>query len=88
MAEHQNIVGLVVRALRVKKGLTQAQLVAKPNIAGWDLSRATLSKIEAQLRCVADHEIPTLAACLGVNPAELVSLAVANAPRRRSSLLR
>ena len=88
MAEHQNIVGPVVRALRVKKGLTQAQLVAKLNIADWDLSRATLSKIEAQLRCVADYEIPTLAACLGVNPAELISLAVAKIPKPRDDVLK
>jgi len=82
MAEHQNIVGPVIRQLREKKGLTQAQLVAKLNIIGWDLSRATLSKIEAQLRCVTDYEIPVLAISIGIDPSELLRIAIARTPRR------
>jgi hypothetical protein len=38
---------------------------------GWDLSRATLSKIEAQLRCVTDGELEILAKALKVEIAEL-----------------
>ena len=75
MPENQNIVGPVVRELREKKGLTQPQLVARLNIAGWDLSRGTFSKIEAQIRCVTDYEILKLAAGLGIEAAELVRLA-------------
>jgi len=75
MIEPQNIVGATVRKLRVKKGMTQAQLVAKLNLAGWDLSRGTFSKIESQIRCVADYELLKLAAGLGVEASELISLA-------------
>jgi transcriptional regulator with XRE-family HTH domain len=85
MAEHQNIVGPIIRQLRVKKGLTQAQLVAKINIIGWDLSRGTLSKIEAQLRCVTDYEIPILAVSVGVEPSDLLRLAIARTPERPPS---
>jgi len=85
MAEHQNIVGPIIRQLREKKGLTQAQLVAKLNIIGWDLSRATLSKIEAQLRCVTDYEIPVLAISVGIEPADLLRLAVARTPKQQST---
>jgi hypothetical protein len=35
-------------------------------VLGWDLSRATLSKIEAQLRCVTDAELEILAGALKV----------------------
>jgi transcriptional regulator with XRE-family HTH domain len=75
MPEQQNIVGATVRRLREKKGLTQAQLVAKLNLAGWDLSRGTFSKIEAQIRCVADYELLKLAAGLGIDAPELIRLA-------------
>ena len=80
MPENQNIVGPVIRELREKKGLTQPQLVAKLNIAGWDLSRGTYSKIEAQIRCVADYEIPILAAGVGVEPSELLMKALEKHP--------
>ena len=76
MNKRQNIVGPVIRQLRAKKGLSQAQVVAKLNLMEWDLSRATFSKIEAQIRCVTDYEIPTLAASIGVEPAELLTLAL------------
>jgi len=79
------MVGPVVRELREKKGLSQAQLVAKLNLMGWDLSRATFSKIEAQIRCVADHEIPVLAASVGVEPSDLLMQALQKFPKRRRS---
>jgi transcriptional regulator with XRE-family HTH domain len=76
MPNNQNIVGPVIRALREKQGLTQPQLVAKLNIAGWDLSRATYSKIESQIRCVADYELLKLAAGLGIDAPELLRQAM------------
>jgi hypothetical protein len=38
---------------------------------GWDLSRGTLSKIEAQLRCVIDSELEILAKALRVEILDL-----------------
>ena len=77
MPQNENIVGPTVRELREKKGMTQPQLVAKLNIAGWDLSRGTFSKIEAQIRRATDYEILMLAdSFLGIEAAELVRLAV------------
>jgi transcriptional regulator with XRE-family HTH domain len=83
MAEMQNIVGPVIRELRDKKKMSQAQLVAKLNLMGWDLSRGTLAKIEAQIRCVADYEIPILAASVGVEPPELLMRALEKFPKQR-----
>jgi transcriptional regulator with XRE-family HTH domain len=76
MNKHQNIIGPIVRKLREDKGLTQSQLAAKLNLAGWDLSRGTFSKIEAQLRCVTDIEILKLADGLGIEAPELLRLAL------------
>ena len=85
MQKPRNIVGPVVRELRAKMVLTQPQLVAKLNVAGWDVSRETLAKIEAQIRWVADFEILKLAAGLGIDPLELLRLAVARTPKRQRS---
>jgi len=62
----QNIVGPQVRKLRYQQGITQETLAARCGVLGWDISRATLSKIEAQLRCVTDAELETLAKALRV----------------------
>jgi transcriptional regulator with XRE-family HTH domain len=67
MAKPQNIVGPQIRKLRYHQGLTQEMFAARCSIQGWDLSRATLSKIEAQLRCVTDAELIILANTLKVD---------------------
>jgi len=82
MKPPRNIVGPVVREMREKKGLTQPELAAKINILGWDISRETLAKIEAQIRWVADFEISILASSIGLEPLELLRLALAKAPKR------
>ena len=66
MAKRQNIVGPQIRKLRYQRGLKQEDLAARCGVRGWDLSRATLSKIEAQLRCVIDSELEILAEALQV----------------------
>ena len=61
----QNIIGPAVRRLRVEQGLTQDAFATRCQLAGWDLSRETLSKIEAGLRRVNDAEVMMLAKVLG-----------------------
>jgi transcriptional regulator with XRE-family HTH domain len=83
MAEaQQNIVGSVIREIRERKGLTQAQLVIKLNLAGWDLSRGTLAKIESQVRCVTDYELLKLADGIGVEATVLIRLAESQQKKR------
>lgn len=60
----KNIVGPQVRRLRTEVGLSQDAFAAKLQMAGWDLSRAGLSKIEAGLRRVNDAELWMLARTL------------------------
>ena len=62
--KEQNIVGPVVRKLRMDAGLSQEALAARLQVAGWDLSRAGLSKIEARLRRVNDAELLVLSRVL------------------------
>ena len=78
MKKPRNIVGPVVRELREKQGLTQPELAAKLNLAGWDISRETLAKIESQIRWVADFEIFRLADAIGIEGPELLRRAAKN----------
>ena len=86
MKEPRNIVGPVVRELREKRELTQNELVAKLNLAGWDASRDILARIEGQVRWVADFEIAKLAEALGITPPELLRIALAKGQKRPHNL--
>lgn len=68
-----NIVGPQLRRLRQRAGLTQEALAARCQLAGFDISRGTLSQIEAQLRCVIDEEVVLLAKTLRVSPLDLLA---------------
>lgn len=75
MKKPRNIVGPVIRQRREKAALTQPMLVAKLNLIGWDISRETLAKIEAQFRWVADFELLQLADALGADAGEILAAA-------------
>ena len=66
MKNVRKLVGPQVSRARTRLDLTQEDLAAKLQRAGWDVSRAPLAKIEAQLRWVADAELYLLADVLGV----------------------
>lgn len=67
-----NFVGPQIRRFRVIRKLTQEQLAAKAAARGWDMSRITLAKIEAQLRYVSDVEVVFFASLLKVTYQELL----------------
>ncbi len=83
-ADRQNLVGKRVRTLRMTAGLSQEAFSARLQLAGWDLSRAGLSKIEAGLRRVNDAELWVLAGTLGVGVRDLYP----SRPRGVSEVLR
>lgn len=66
-----NTVGPRVRQIREQQKLTQEQFVARCNVQGWDITRATLAKIESRVRRVTDFEVLMLAKCLKVEVGEL-----------------
>ncbi|AJD46589.1 helix-turn-helix domain-containing protein [Isoalcanivorax pacificus W11-5] len=59
--------------MREEQGLTQGELVTRCHLIGWDISRGTLAKIEAQVRRITDDEVPLIAKALKVNIEELYS---------------
>lgn len=63
----RNVVGPQVRKLRRQQQLTQPALAARCQVLGYDLSRESLSKIEARLRSVSDAELLMLAEALKVS---------------------
>ena len=66
-----NQIGPTVRRLREKKGWTQEQLVAHCHLLGWEISRGTLAKMEAQVRRITDIEVALLAQSLKVSVNQL-----------------
>ena len=62
----KNIVGPQVARLRYQQGLSQTELAAKCQLAGWDASRGIIAGIEGQVRCVTDWEFVQLAQILSV----------------------
>jgi transcriptional regulator with XRE-family HTH domain len=57
---HRNIIGPQVRRLRNQRGWSQEQLAAKLQIAGWDISRSALAKIETRLQWMRDYQLAYL----------------------------
>jgi transcriptional regulator with XRE-family HTH domain len=62
----QNVVRPTVRRLRYAQKLTQDLLAARCAVAGCDISRGTLAKIEARIRGVSDVELFAIAQVLRV----------------------
>lgn len=69
--EIMNTVGPQIRKLRCQRGWSQAQLVAKIQLKGWDLSRESLAKIESRLHKVADTQMRYFAEVLQVSLEDL-----------------
>lgn len=71
MTKAKNIIGAKVQFLRNKQKLTQEQFASRCQVAGWDISRGTLAKIESGVRCVGDDELWWLAKILKTPISEL-----------------
>ena len=67
----RNIAGPQIRRLRVQQGFSQQAFAEQCQRMGWDISRDTLAKIEAQMRWLADFEAAFVAEALRV-PLELL----------------
>ena len=83
-----NIVGPQISRLREAQGLSQADLAAKCQLLGWDISRDILARIEGQIRLVTDTELVFLARSLAVSldgllPKEAMDALIASVRKRR-----
>ena len=66
-----NIIGKEISRLRNGLNISQEQLSAKCQRVGLDISRGTLAKMEAGVRCISDGEAFLLALALGVGVGDL-----------------
>ncbi len=58
--EHKNVVGRQVGRIRSNRGWSQARLARELQLAGWDISRSEVSKIEMRIREVKDWQMMLL----------------------------
>lgn len=61
-----NVCGPQISRLRVQLGMSQPQFATKCQLAGWDVSRDVIARIEGRIRCIDDLELATLARVLNV----------------------
>ena len=52
-----NVVGPQIRRLRYSRGWSQSELAVKLQLAGLDISRSGVGKIESQLVWIGDYEL-------------------------------
>lgn len=69
----RNALGLQIRKLREGRGWSQADFARELQLAGWDVERSVVTKIELRRRCITDYELLLMVKTLG---AGLYSLAV------------
>ncbi len=69
---YDKVVGKRIRALRMKKGITQDALAAKLQVLGCDISRAAISKIESGARHIYLYELKFIKQVLNVDYNDLL----------------
>ena len=70
----KNICGQRVKEARRSMKLSQEELAAKLQVAGVNIERDSVSRIEIGTRFVADYELLVLCKILNVTPAYLLGL--------------
>jgi transcriptional regulator with XRE-family HTH domain len=66
-----NVVGKHIKEIREQQGLTQEQLAIRIEMAGWQVDRFIVSKIERGDRHLSDVETQTIAQALKVSVSRL-----------------
>jgi transcriptional regulator with XRE-family HTH domain len=82
-----NIVGKQIQKRRHELGLTQEEFAAWCQLHGFDVSRGTISQIEALLRCVRDRELLLIADALGVSIGDLFPMRAARKRKTKADRL-
>lgn len=70
----KNVCGAKVKEARKKMGLSQENLAAKLQVAGVNIERDSVSRIEIGTRFVADYELLVLCKILNVTPEYLLGI--------------
>ena len=64
--QSRNILGPGIRRIREERGWSQEDLARRLQLAGWDVDRTLIARIELRTRCITDMELLALAKTLGV----------------------
>jgi transcriptional regulator with XRE-family HTH domain len=83
-----NLIGPQVRKLREEKGWTQRTLSEKLQVAGLDISRSSLAKVESRLIKVSDNELFYFARVFNVSLCQLFPLIHPNDPDLHEKMMR
>lgn len=67
-----NIVGENIRQIRLRKGMTQKELLIRLQVYGLDINPSSLSKAEGQTRKVTDRELLAFSEVLEVSCDDLL----------------
>ncbi len=76
MRQINNIVGPQIRRLRVNRNWSQAKLAVKLQMAGWDVSRGTVAKLEGGTHCVREYQMCFLMRIFDVQYRDLLPASV------------
>ena len=69
--QYKNLIGAEIRRRRDRLDWTQSDLIVKLQLAGWDMDRSQLSKIECRLVHLSDYQQLFFARIFKVNLNEL-----------------
>lgn len=83
-----NLCGPAVARLRRKNDFTQTELRQRCRLAGWNVARSVLAKVENQSRSVSDFELVALARALGVPVPRLLRPLPVIRPAKKTGRLR
>ena len=65
--QFRNTLGPGIRRIREERGWSQEDLARRLQLAGWDVDRTLIARIELRMRCITDMELLLLAKLFGVN---------------------
>lgn len=69
-----NICGCVISAKRIEMGLSQRALADKLQVAGLDIDKNAIQRIEAGKRFVTDIELKVISSVLNISVVELLGM--------------
>jgi len=69
----RNALGLQIRRLREGRGWSQSDFARQLQLAGWDIERSVVTKIELRRRCITDYELMIMMKTLGAGLTVLVA---------------
>jgi len=72
-AKRLNVWGAILRRFRRERGWSQEELAERVQLAGWDVSRVVLFRIESGDRQLVDYEAEFLLRVLGRTLADLAA---------------